>query len=204
MTMNVIQNKRSVLLFPLLILVMAGCTGSDVDVVKKGVLDGYPSTTVGAAFDATFDNPKWKAFKSEKGKRVVEFTGTIPQALHDGYVAKILNSERLGITPDLYETFAELVLTESEYQQVYEGASGEGTTPKKELDKILLQEACKKLAPVGNTASFQWVINADGETFSAAYIDYDAWGPLVLKARFGDLALLGKDPFTGIMDIIYE
>jgi hypothetical protein len=47
-----------------------------VETVRKGVLTGYNSTTVGKAFEGTFQNPKWTSFKTPKGATVVEFNGT--------------------------------------------------------------------------------------------------------------------------------
>lgn len=194
---------RATLFAGLTLFLLAGCFQNDVDVVKGGSMEGYPTTTVGAAFGASFNTPKWQAFKGDKGERVVEFSGKISQTLHDSYVKNILHSERLGITPEAYQIFAQTVLTESEYQQVYEGASGEGTTPQAELDKILLEAACKKLAPVGNSATFQWVINTDGETFSIAYIDFNAWGPLELQLPLAKVSLLDNN-VSGVLDAIYD
>jgi hypothetical protein len=62
-------------------------TGSttDIDLVKNGVLQQFPSTTVGKAFGGTFQNPQWRSFETAKGQRIVEFTGTIkPAALRSG------------------------------------------------------------------------------------------------------------------------
>ncbi len=48
-----------------------------VDVVKNGVFPRYPTTTIGKAFEGTFQNAKWESFSTAKGEIVVEFTGTI-------------------------------------------------------------------------------------------------------------------------------
>jgi hypothetical protein len=66
-------------------LVMIGITGCGVvhgldrpiNIVEDGMLPGYNATTVGKAFDGTFQNPKWTSFVSAKGATVVEFNGTI-------------------------------------------------------------------------------------------------------------------------------
>lgn len=34
---------------------------------KKGTMDSYETTTTGKAFEALFDETKWKAFESKKG-----------------------------------------------------------------------------------------------------------------------------------------
>lgn len=51
-----------------------------IGIVKNGVLKDYPSTTVGKAFEGTFQNGKWKSFETPKGATVVEFDGTISSA----------------------------------------------------------------------------------------------------------------------------
>jgi hypothetical protein len=64
-----------------------------IDLVKNGILkidkdDGtfksYDSTTVGKAFDGTFQDGKWTSFETDKGATVVEFNGTIKQAVLRG------------------------------------------------------------------------------------------------------------------------
>jgi hypothetical protein len=54
-------------------------TASDsaIDTVKEGMLAGYDSTTVGKAFEGTFQRPKWTAFETPKGQTIVQFDGTI-------------------------------------------------------------------------------------------------------------------------------
>jgi hypothetical protein len=57
-------------------------TGSDVNIVRDGVLKAYNTTTVGKAFEGTFQNAKWTSFETPKKEVVVEFNGTItPKAL---------------------------------------------------------------------------------------------------------------------------
>jgi len=48
-----------------------------VDVVRNGVLGGYESTTVGKAFEGTFQDAKWTSFETAKGVTIVQFDGTI-------------------------------------------------------------------------------------------------------------------------------
>jgi hypothetical protein len=53
-----------------------------IAVVKNGILTDYNTTTVGKAFEGTFQNPHWTSFETPKGAMVVEFTGTVsPNAL---------------------------------------------------------------------------------------------------------------------------
>ena len=51
-------------------------TGDEpTETVKNGVLANYNSTTVGKAFEGTFQEPKWTTFETSKGQTVVEFNG---------------------------------------------------------------------------------------------------------------------------------
>ena len=61
-----------------------------INVVKNGILKidkgggtfkTYDSTTVGKAFDGTFQDSKWTSFETDKGATVVEFNGSIKQAV---------------------------------------------------------------------------------------------------------------------------
>jgi hypothetical protein len=51
--------------------------GPEVEVVRNGMLSRYNSTTVGKAFEGTFQNPTWTSFETPKGATVVEFDGAI-------------------------------------------------------------------------------------------------------------------------------
>lgn len=48
----------------------------EIESVKNGVLPEHDTTTVGKAFEGTFQEAKWRSFVSPKGVTVVEFTGT--------------------------------------------------------------------------------------------------------------------------------
>jgi hypothetical protein len=57
--------------------VPAGHGGPEVEIVRNGVLALYDSTTVGKAFEGTFQNAKWSSFETPKGAVVVQFDGTV-------------------------------------------------------------------------------------------------------------------------------
>lgn len=48
-----------------------------VQMVRGGILNGYPQKTVGEAFDDFLDNPKWESGVSEDGERFVNVKGGI-------------------------------------------------------------------------------------------------------------------------------
>jgi hypothetical protein len=68
--------------------------GSGVETVRGGVLTNYNTTTVGKAFEGTFQNAKWTSFVSKKGVTVVQFDGTVSaEALKDGNFLPITVSD---------------------------------------------------------------------------------------------------------------
>ncbi|MGG0937294.1 hypothetical protein [Brevibacillus centrosporus] len=46
-----------------------------VDLVKEGTFSARPNQKIGDAFDKFFGSPKWSAFDSDTGQKIVEFTG---------------------------------------------------------------------------------------------------------------------------------
>ena len=50
---------------------------SAVRLVRNGVLSDFNSTTVGKAFEGTFQNAKWSSFVTAKGQKVVQFDGFV-------------------------------------------------------------------------------------------------------------------------------
>lgn len=53
----------------------AGFGYKNIEMVKKGMFDQYPSMTIGACFDKAFSNTKWEQFKGTDGNQYVNFTG---------------------------------------------------------------------------------------------------------------------------------
>jgi hypothetical protein len=73
------------------LLILTGCSDSNVEVVKNGTMFEYPNTTVGKAFEASFANAKWESKTSEKGAITVHFRGTITQKTHDSAAAYLID-----------------------------------------------------------------------------------------------------------------
>ncbi|EJL46586.1 hypothetical protein PMI08_01081 [Brevibacillus sp. CF112] len=46
-----------------------------VDIVREGTFAARPNQKIGEAFDKFFGSPKWSAFDSDTGQKIVEFTG---------------------------------------------------------------------------------------------------------------------------------
>ncbi len=72
------------LIFALILSVtLYACSGDPVSTVKNGVMNGYEGTSIGKAFEASFDEPKWETIKTKKGQTIVRFTGKISKKLHE-------------------------------------------------------------------------------------------------------------------------
>jgi len=167
---------RATLLLVIALAVFAGCTQNDVDLVKNGYMQAYPTTTVGSAFDATFNAPKWTSFKGEKGQRIVEFTGTIPKGLHDEQV-QYITSEFAKLHSGYATEYAKKILTEAEFQETWEAFSEGGERSYYDVERDVLESACdQKIWPVGAEVAFQWIVSPNGKDFQLAYIEDKAWG----------------------------
>ena len=64
---------KNILTLGLMSLLAIGC--SKVEQVKDGYLQYDSTTTIGKAFEASFANPTWNEYTTEKGQDFVEFTG---------------------------------------------------------------------------------------------------------------------------------
>lgn len=76
------MNKVGSLIFVFFCIINSmGC--SDASIVKNGHTENFPNTTIGKAFEASFDDPKWQVIETKKGQKIVQFSGKISQSLHD-------------------------------------------------------------------------------------------------------------------------
>jgi hypothetical protein len=65
-----------------------------IEGIRRGVLGSpYDTTTVGAAFEATFTNCRWKSNMSSKGERFVEFTGRLKPEMYQQAFDRIAKAE---------------------------------------------------------------------------------------------------------------
>lgn len=164
--------------------------GPEVEVVRNGILTGYNTTTVGKAFEGTFQNPKWTSFVSPKGVTVVEFNGTIKmKALQDG-AFKIKEGNEV-LNPLVTNCMGTLGLTEQMTQEANkptDGGYGGGYGRLPVLYWVVRQkdthpEWYEKLDGCVNIpVSFQFTLSADQKTFNVAYVDESIFGDQEDKA----------------------
>jgi hypothetical protein len=142
---------------------------SVIAVVKNGVLSNYNTTTVGKAFEGTFQNPQWKSFVSPKGTTIVEFNGTVKPKL---LLKSGLNipEGNAGAETAITNCMDNLNLKDEMTQEAHQGDYWRlsvvywmlHTRPER-FDRL---NECVNL-PI----SFQFALSADKDTFSLAYID---------------------------------
>jgi hypothetical protein len=97
----VVYQKHHLLLLTLPLLAAAltmscGLVQTEIDTVRNGILANYNTTTVGKAFEGTFQNAKWTSFVSPKGVTVVQFNGTLqPERLLQRVTADLLMTNNI-------------------------------------------------------------------------------------------------------------
>lgn len=171
--------------FLLALGVLFGCSNSDVSLVKKGTMNGYETTTIGKAFESSFDNPKWESFKGKKGERVVQFTGNISKNLHDSFIREI--SQNLpefedspmsyGLKLTLFYRVLDNLCGEKEKSQFLQNlgtkcGDEEHLTPQcKEVIDTILNELWK----VGSRVEVQWIVTPDGKSSNLTHMASPAW-----------------------------
>lgn len=84
-----------VLISVLIAISLTGCSGGDIQLVKKGSLQSDSTVTVGDALDnyKHFESTKWESFKSPDGRKVVEFRGVYNSKLISSKCQKDRNSK---------------------------------------------------------------------------------------------------------------
>jgi len=187
------NTKRAFVL--LLVLLAATCLScgsehSAVETVRGGVLTDYNTTTVGKAFEGTFQNAKWSALETEKGAIVVQFDGTVLYSkIHSKYYPPYVTISWQNNPPDwtvsansndtcvagFANTFATI---RSRFDDARLHPREEELSIRKSVEESLAVanskiEGCVKNTPV--PVKFQFTLSADQKTFKLNYVD-DAFG----------------------------
>jgi len=146
-----------------------------ISVVTNGILANYNTTTVGKAFEGTFQDPKWTTFVSPKGVTVVQFDGTITalklteqgfvefdgiykrpaSELVDGCIEKLgLSAQRAQFNMDWLATTPSSTLL---------------STKPLDVQHYNIQKCVA--AQVAIPVQFQFVLSADHTSFQIGYLD---------------------------------
>ena len=170
-----------------------------VEIVRAGILPGFPATTVGETFEHRFQNPQWSSFQTPNGVTIVDFHGTVLadtlnsadlNASHSNPIvvrSNCLQSLGLSTTREEVATPAREAeqayrANEAEIQEKKQHSPGAVSARKqqeraeKELDadheaKI---RACIANSPLA--VHFQFTLSADQKKFDLGYIDKEPFG----------------------------
>lgn len=175
------MRKRTLFALLLAAFVLVGCTSGDVSLVKDGTMNGYESTTIGKAFDASFDSPKWEAFETDKGQRVVEFTGKISKTMHDNWISlymseydALIQQGNMLAARINYLDVGRVIAGSEKFDQLIKHYADQGYDSP---ERAALNDAIDgwHVWQTGTPAKFQWVINADGKSFQLTHWESSAW-----------------------------
>ncbi len=171
---------KKLILALLTVLCLSACTQNDVALIKDGTMNGYETTTIGKAFDASFDEPKWEAFETDKGQRVVQFTGKVSTALQQSWIKYLMAEElRLRSSGHLNAAiqiryaftqntpYEQLQAWEKEFEQ-----AGHKDPSSATLERALHEQDQWQ---VGTPVIVQWFISTDGTNFQLGAWESDAW-----------------------------
>lgn len=158
----------------LLLLVLAGCKQNDATMLQESTMDDYPSLTIGKAFNGTFTDAKWDAFKTDKGRRIVQFDGMVSQATHDSYRQSLMSEYDTPASRSVVAGVAQHLMGYKKFRSLIKSFSEQGYD---NPERAAVVEALEgwNIWKVGTPVVFQWTIAADGESFELTYWDSIAW-----------------------------
>lgn len=162
--------RRCVLLAVVGFVVLSACSKqASLDVVRNGTMPGFESTTVGKAFNGSFDNCQWETTETSKGKNIVIFRGNISKKLHDAVVRDVLGRlEKSDNSPNKIQSRITLFTVSMEQiigKKPLMFASGNGTPF---FDKLNTELGCTGIAWEGGNYPMPQCPSPDSTN---AYID---------------------------------
>jgi hypothetical protein len=69
-----------------------------VTAIRAGTITGYPSATIGKAFETAFSSAHWQSEQRKEGARVVTFTGLLPANARSGCSAVLPCTQDAKVT----------------------------------------------------------------------------------------------------------
>jgi len=160
-------------------LLFCACGNSDVNFVKKGTMNGYETTTISRAFDASFDETNWEAFESKKGAKVVQFAGKISEDLHKSASRIIAADLGIGTKEETAQLRSYLVVCRLiGYERVGEIAKQLGVEPdetNEQIMKAVFTDFLTNFWKQGTPVTVQWIITPAGKGFNLSHMSSNAW-----------------------------
>jgi len=169
-------------------LLFCACGNSDINFVKKGTMNSYETTTIGKAFDASFDETKWEVFESKKGEKVVQFAGKISEDLHKSASRIIAADLGIGVKDEIaqhgsYEAYL-VVCRVISYERAAEIAEKLGFKPdetNEQIMKAVFNDFLTNFWKQGTPVTVQWIITPDGKGFNLSHMSSTAWEGMELS-----------------------
>ena len=155
-----------------------GDTNRFIRVVKNSTLNYYPSTTIGKAFDASFDETQWLYYENRKGEKIVEFNGKISQDLHDSAIKVFVNNE--GAIEDVIH-IAIARLGDTKVNAIAKKHNSRSKARAAVVEAWLKIEGSNFLWPPGTPVKVLWAFSSDETSFFIKSFESDAWSELHLK-----------------------
>jgi hypothetical protein len=158
------------------LLCCIGCRSDPVSVVRDGVLSGHSSTTIGRAFEATFQNPSWTSSVSPKGATLVEFQGTIPLGTLNraGFVEAFYPSQ-VDLT-NLRNCFTAANVVPAPDDNSLRNANLEFVGPPESIEPCLKAEHRRIADTTKLSVKFRFVIAVNNRAIDVDYIDSNIFG----------------------------
>jgi hypothetical protein len=160
-------------------LLFCACGNSDINFVKKGTMNSYETTTIGKAFDASFDETKWEVFESKKGEKVVQFVGKISEDLHKSASRIIAADLGIGSKDETVQLGSYLVVCRLiGYERVDEIAKQLGIETDETNEQIMnavFNDLLTNFWKQGTPVTVQWIITPDGKGFNLSHMSSTAW-----------------------------
>ena len=158
------------------LFIITVCVASDIALVKNATMKSFQTTTVGNAFDASFDEPKWEEFKGKKGERVVQFRGNISQDLHNTAVKALLGRDPSQVNEvnalNYVNIYSDIVMKigVKKAEELGKGKNNMGAMA------IIIQEFANNHHWVPRTpVVVQWIISPNGDSFQLNSMGSEAW-----------------------------
>jgi len=163
-------------------LLFCACGNSDINSIKNETMNGYETTTIGKAFDASFDETKWEAFESKKGKKVVQFAGKISEDLHKSASRIIAADLGIGVKDEIaqygsYEAYL-VVCRVISYERAAEIAKQLGFDPDETNEQMMnavFNDFLTNFWKQGTPVTVQWIITPDGKGFNLSHMSSNTW-----------------------------
>ena len=140
-------------------------------------MNSFQTTTIGNAFNASFNSSKWEEFSTNKGEQIVHFfSGNISKELHNLAVRNLIGMDPNLINVNNVMQFVPmlsrvaLIMGDEKIKQI-----SKGENEMQDLVAILKEFLNNYYWPIGTSAIVQWAISTQGDSFQLKAMSCEAW-----------------------------